>query len=299
MLPGMKNLFAPPRLRIATISLDLPDDAFKPKESTSFTTHYLLHNLKPTARRTAERILLRSVRNVCKKSNKPRYILINELGYPRSCWQDGKKETEGQLERSLIQYANKYDVVIIAGSYHCTDTLFNRTVIFHPGMEDNPIYHLKKTSAGRDDEYIKIPFDRDVHIYQTAYCSFGILVCLDSYDPSLAISLLRACKADWYRTHPLDIIFVPSYNKDQKWAKLACKDLSQLLSCIVVLANVREYAGGLTRQVFQCGEKVIGRRVAGRDPVCLYSIDMKEFRSQKSESERDRRTYFREILGLP
>jgi len=287
-------------LRIATISLDIRKDRdLEPYPKLLKGVNYELHNLIPSAYDRISKTLLDNIEEAAKRN--AHFICANELAYPW-CNPNHRAYTARRvgLRKKLKNIANEKDTYILAGTYHCTKTYHNYGALFYPGEygDRNPHLHAKKTSAHSIGEVIRIPYNRDIRFYRTKYGKIGILICLDSYDPSLVIGLVRAKQLLKASDHNIDIVFVPSFNPSIESAHEACQDLSYLLANIVVLVNTHKF-GGRYFTVYNCGDIVDDNGdVDEINPnLKIYEINKMLLREKALDIEGARSTTFHAVFG--
>ncbi len=282
--------------KIATISLDIKKGDIDTYTKVCHHVDYTLHNIKNSSYSKIKSTLLKKIEIACKEG--VHFICVNELGYPMCRNMQGFKKENTKLQKELKQLANKYNTYIIPGTFHSPTTLHNLAYIFYPtvGGVAGPKIHAKKTSAFTVDEKIIVPYNRDIRFYKTLYGSIGLMICLDSYDPSLIVGLVRENDRSQFDKNGVDIIFVPSFNGDVERARTACEDLSFFLSNIVVLVNSKVY-GGDSNTVFLCG-KLIKHYKSISQGVNIFKILKSNYEATKHSLVNERIQLFRTIFGI-
>lgn len=196
-------------------------------------------------------------------------ICCNELAYPTS---DDTEENRAFRE-AVQRLVNKRHVFLIAGSYHDRKRCYNLCPVFSPiparrpqGSSVGPFAHAKLTSAVKVFELIRIPSNRDLRYYVTSLGSFNILVCLDAYDPSLVLRLIRMNYA-FSGGDKIEVVFVPSFSleKGLSFAR-ACEDLSYATASVVVYVNCRHSEP--LHAVYLAGKPLPPFRPRRRDTGC-------------------------------
>lgn len=211
--------------------------------------------------------------------NNADFICINELGFPYSPRAENFEEENSDLITELKKIANDYETYIIAGTFHDEETLFNTGYIFSPGkeIEDKlPIKHLKKCSALSIGEEIRIPYERYIDYYCYKFGYFTVLICLDSFDPSLIVQVLRAHKTS---SPDVDLIFVPSYTPDSYKADIACKEISMATGSIVSYVNCSNYAPQSSVHIMKKEKE--GTKLS--DNTIIYEIKYEDYLRERQE----------------
>lgn len=129
---------------------------------------------------------------------KPDFICCNELAIPNFLDHRFQKKCNN-LEEELQRIVDENGCYLISGSFHDKRTFHNICKIYYPSKDKidgvtSPILHAKKTSAITKDEKVMIPYDRHLRYYHTKFITFGVLICLDSYDSSIISSILKGNK---------------------------------------------------------------------------------------------------------
>lgn len=225
----------PKVIRVGLISPELrhPEDFALPStEKQLGDTRYLLHSLNDMAisdlRASYKELIPRLGALRC------HFICIPELCYPKS----HSYQENLEFEQFLTAQSVDNGCYILAGSFHCQATFRNRVLIVSPNQDEpNLRFHDKLTSAVRVEERIVVPSYKHVGIYETAYGRFAVLICLDSYDPMIAAILANANERQGHRYHPIRLVFVPSFNRDKRYALEVVRGLSTLSGCCVILNN--------------------------------------------------------------
>jgi|GEM_PF-6042614 len=303
----LEEMGDPPRyFKIGTVSLDVAADRdLEPFQKRVRGVDYLLHHLKPEAFNKLETLLLDNVRTAAQQGCQ--FICANELGYPWcSPLRKGYSQKSNAIQNELLQLSREYGCYIVGGTFHCSKTFHNLAMLFSPsvprtqqGHAKNPRPHAKKTSAHSVGEIIRVPYNRDVRVYVTKYGRIAILICLDSYDPSLVIGLVRAKHLLKNRDDDIDIVFVPAYNPHPGSGNPAAQDLSYLLGNIVVHVNTQEF-GGTHPTVYMCGEPVTGKRNFKKvtNELRVYTINVRRYKGKSDKLLSARSSFFRRVYGV-
>jgi predicted amidohydrolase len=252
-----KKLFAPKDLRsiktfrIATISMPImaADLGPPPRKRRG----YDLWVINAPARVEEFRKVFLSELEIA-GSSKARFVCFNELGFPTR----GRDTATAEFEKRIEEIVARHSIFLIAGSYHDTRECYNIAPIFTPvgeqGSESKRHSHAKLTSATKVREFVRIPSNRQLRYYETAFGNFNILICLDAYDPALTFRLIQ-------KNHPqggedaIEMIFVPSFSAEKSKAMAqACEDLSYATASLVVYVNCPENEP--KHAVFLCGRRM-------------------------------------------
>jgi len=138
-------------------------------------------------------------------------------------------------------------IFLIAGTAHdrvsSTGACYNQARIFVNRhiktlstlkLEQEPILHKKLNSAERTGEFISVPERPRVTYYDTNIGKIALLICVDAYNPTVLMSLLRNRAARG--NEQIDYVLVPSYNKSPK-LYYSCQVLSLLSGSVVILVD--------------------------------------------------------------
>jgi predicted amidohydrolase len=230
--------------------------------------------------------------------HKPDFICFNELAFPNHI--DGRFKREiKKLEREIQTKAEEIGSYIIAGTYHDLNNFHNVCKIYFPihsnaPVNESPILHAKKTSALSVDEKVMIPYNRFIRYYHTDKLSFGVLICLDSYDSSIISSILKRNKNRTDAT--LDIIFVPSYTNSSPIAKKACQEISYLCGNIVVYVNTHDFTP--YNAVYIGGKPLTGRfKEAINDNITMYTLSQESYLKSSQIALMEHGNTFNFIFG--
>jgi predicted amidohydrolase len=289
------------QLVIASISLALnPDLDFELKDEIFGGTKYTLRALRPEAAKKMSEKLTQSVQSADDAG--AHFVCVNELGFPLEYISDRleRDRRRQELYSTFRDSAKVSGMFIIAGTHHCFDTGYNLAALFHPGIgpeRKNPILHAKKVSAHTIHEKVVLPYSRFVKYYWTSYGTIAILICLDSYDPTLLIGMVTASYNENLKYRRADVVFVPSYNPDPMGAISAARTLSYLLSNVVVLTNEYSCGGASKRSVFVCGNEWVGERLHEVDETVIYRIPRRKL-GEAVMISKNRSPLFEQLLGI-
>lgn len=140
-------------------------------------------------------------------------------------------------------------IFLIAGTDYdheeneAASTCLNRARIFpnktllsqeRDDIPSRPILHPKLHAAERTDERISSPERPRIVYYETILGNIAVLICVDAYNPTVVMSLLR--NRGSLDKDQIDFILVPSYNKSAKLF-YACQVLSLLSGSVVMLID--------------------------------------------------------------
>jgi predicted amidohydrolase len=223
-----------PDFRIATVSTDVSVRDLVPFEKDGYC-------LAVVSNRKDRRRLRKQFLSYLKRAGEERAQLVcfNELAYPTPLDWDGDEDRA--FEQNVMDLVEKYGLCVIAGTFHDTLGHYNLGPVFFPvpaQQDDQRLHHhAKLTSAARLFEMIRVPSNRDLRYYETEYGSFTILICLDVYDPALALRLIKM-NHPFATEEKIEIVFVPSFSPENAQATAnACKDLSYASASLVVFVN--------------------------------------------------------------
>lgn len=294
------NSKLPNNYKIGNISLDLKVDDFEPVPRHSLGTEYILHTLTRSSFNRVANSLIKNVRKAVTEGCQ--FICVNELGYPAcACGTSKEIQKADEIRSELLKLAKDEHCYIIAGTHHCVRTAHNYALLFAPSVAksrgkrlSNPQLYAKQTCAQSTKEVIRIPNTSKIPVYVTQYGRIAILICLDTYDPSHVVSMVRAKHLLESRDDDIDIVFVPAFNPHPGSGNPAAKDLSYLIPSIVVHTNTQEYGG---QSVYSCGEPVTkARRVS--EELRIYTLNLALHKKKADALKRDRTNEFRRLFGL-
>jgi hypothetical protein len=230
-------------------------------------------------------------------------VCFNELAYPTPLDNKGNLNFQARIKRLV----KKYELFLIAGSYHDMDKCYNLCPIIapHTYRKQKPEVHAhaKMNSAVKTFEFIRVPPNRHLRSYETLYGAFTVLICIDVYDPSLAFRLMM-------KNHPfsgeenLDVVFVPSFSieKGPSTAE-ACRDLSYATAALVVYvncdANKPRHAVYLAGELLSAGNKAIKCQINKlSDNLVIYDIPYDEYHRMRTKVSDEYSQVFEYLIGL-
>ena len=292
----------PAKLKIVSISQKIPVNYLKrtpEKLNNNNNVEYLLYPLKPQHFLEIKDTLVNSIEYGCREKG-AHFIVTNEFGNPLTYLSDNYDNDKLYFEKHFRELSKAHKTYLLTGTHHCKETLFNLASLYHfePKSKRNPILHAKKTSAASVGEKVVVPYTKKIKYYRTKYGIIAILICLDSFDPTIVLGLTRALYNPDNDAPKPDIIFVPSYSRSHDLSVKAARDLSFFLSTIVVLTNEYQFGGGVLDTVYMCGDVVNGCRTEINDNTMYFEIDKKEYEKKQSLAEK-KGEFIRQILGVP
>jgi hypothetical protein len=222
----------PHEYRIATVSSDLrlDDLVANPKSAERGYKTYAVHSTEILQRLRDE--FLSDLEQAVKAGAE--IVCFNEMAFPCG----NEVESSKEFEQDVQQIVNDRKILLIAGTFHHPDTDHNLCPIFAP--EHAAEYHAKLTSAARIQEEVRTPAGRKMRYYRTSFGRAGVLICLDVYEPTLFLRLLRQSN-HFSREEDIDLVFVPAFSPhNSKILCDACKDLSYVTGAVVVYVNCAE-----------------------------------------------------------
>lgn len=215
----------------------------------------------------ARTFLLEKIEHLCAEKN-ANVICANELAYPAFASiavidtlskEDKKRLRAGErvFRKSLQGFADRYDTVIVAGTYHDPRSIKNLAMVFIPHHPD-VIKHEKLTTAKARSvgEIVRPPRTNEFPLYALKCGYTAVLVCLDAYDLNMLIRQWWAGERDSEDKSP-DVILVPAYSP--KSLKEACQDLSYFSRSTVIYSNgglkLEDGTVGAEQAVYLCGQE--------------------------------------------
>lgn len=272
-----------PDFKIATVSTDLEIEHLSPKKKQD----YRVWMVKDVERRKRLRKEFLSHLETAGKAG-AKLVCFNELAYPTPLDAKGDADFQTQIKKLV----RKYGLFLIAGSYHDTNRCYNLCPVIAPSGRHKhrpEVYtHAKMTSAVKSFEFIRIPPNRQLRYYETVYAAFGVLICIDVYDPSLIFRLMMKNHPFSQEQH-LDVIFVPSFAPTGSPATAkACQDLSYATAALVVYvncgANAPRHAVYLAGQELREDNKSVKCRVDKiSNNVMIYELTYDEFHRMRTK----------------
>jgi len=223
-----------PNLHVATVSTSISMSDFDEVNKRGYKIYVVKDKQRPRLRRE----FLTQLQKVADSG--ATLVCFNELAYPTPVDRAEDKTFQEQI-KEIVAAAGFF---LVAGSYHHPREFYNISPIFSPvplhedqGRGPRVYSHAKLTSAVRVQEMIRIPSDRNLRHYETRFGAFTILICLDAYDPALALRLMRM-NYQFNDENKVDVVFVPSFNVEKGLSQAnACKDLSYATGSLVAYVN--------------------------------------------------------------
>ena len=234
------------------------------------------------------------------------FVLFNELAVS---FKDMESIEKNDLEKVLLgklaakMYKNqKIKFFLLPGTFHCPRSFQNVAPIISPFDQPVPInqtwgfqnHVVKQNRAckGGLEEKIKTSDNRELIIFRTPYGTFTEWICLDMYDPSLVLKLLRRN----YRhsssegEHSLiDLLFVPSFNPDSKdRLKEAAEEISEHCRLTMILSNhyasaSRAKRGWTDSFCFAFGTRIRAKKVIRHEDYIIKVFGIKNWRARREK----------------
>lgn len=273
-----------------------------------------LYTIKPEVFEEYSQRFVELVERACKWG--ANFVCANELSFPnvddRKLSAETKKryhQARNKLDRKLIKLANEYHAFVIAGTFHDVSEVQNTCPIYHidpSGKRRFKTKHVKLTSAELVGEYVRIPEIRRIPCYQSKYGSFGIFICLDSYDASLVMKLMknnmrlvnaankRHLSREDFRDH-VGLVFVPSLNEESENAVALCKDISYAGACISVFSNCGSKRN--KQAVYMADKQIEPDPKLNDTEVVGYEIEKEDFSRMIRTIEQEYHPHLQFVLG--
>jgi hypothetical protein len=227
-------------------------------------------------------------------------ICVNELGYP--AFLNTKKNLNGVEPQALMkqkdkdfrlkvqEISNRYNTIIVCGTYHNPEDYHNKAVIFFPKLA-NSIEHLKLTSAKSENvgEIIRVPSNRNFPVYDTIYGNICVLICSDAFDLNMFFRNIKMTDGRAFEDN-IDIIFVPSFTEVSLEA--SCQALSYFSKSVVIYVNTQL---SVYNAVFVGGQRL---SQLGNEPTRVVDIPWERRKDCLQKAEEQRRTgLFTNLVG--
>lgn len=169
----------------------------------------------------------------------------------------------------IFELAKKYDLYIIAGSYHNIGELSNEAVIISP--DGTP--HFQKKFLKSDDEGIKPTSWGYLKVFDSKIGRFVVPICLDLEHEELAPLLTRMRN----RCNGVDFIFNPSFHKAPERAKSRLINLSEDIMAVGVFVNGHRKGGSF---IFDLSKEFFGLK----KDVLVKVINVKSIRDDRKQN---------------
>jgi hypothetical protein len=241
------------------------------------------------------------------RSPKVRFIIFNELAFP-NFWPGRAKHIGANekrrelasiwidLNKFLQDKSTRFNVIIIAGTHHDSDTFENICSIYFPKKELT-CNHKKITSARAAGENIKVPSGISIPIYTYDKMTFCVLICSDAFDLNIFFHFLTQ-KTGVQQRLP-QIFFVPAFQLRKKVGDngnaaskkningmnalfKSCEQLSLATGSIVVIAN--QGFDEDRSAVFISGKRMRLTECKSDEDIALINIQEKDVSNAKAET---------------
>jgi len=259
------------QIRLAIASVPIPPGKLEETKTSKVDSQYFrLFGLKSRFRRQLRGKLKRYVELACEHDC--RFFFVNELGFPLDAAATNERKRDRDLRAFVSDVSgfltrDAHPRYLVAGSFHDPASKYNLApIVVRPAADEPTIshYHSKKTSATHLFEKVRLPPDRKLRLYRTAYGRMAVLICLDFYDASQLLSLIQ--HNDNYDRAPapseerIDLLAVVSFGMPREdLCEDAVREVSELLGAAVAFAHSRS---DQSLQFFYVGGKKI-------DPVLM------------------------------
>jgi len=223
------------------------------------------------------------------------FVCAGELAFPNS----DKKQFQKPIKffEDEIKKLSQKGTYIIPGSFHNKD-FFGVSPVFHNNRNiSNPFPHKKANPATKVHEKLKTDPEKKLYHYTTEFGSFSIFICLDSYDAALVSKLLAYnYRGANINHHPINILFVPSLNKDVKDALDGCKMISYGAGNIVVFVDCKNYCK--QGHVFALGKEMKRNEAESENNISVFDVDFSAFQKERLKISNEYSNMFKYVLDL-
>ena len=162
------------------------------------------------------------------------YLLLNEGSLSFDT------QTRKSMLLSLQHLANRYDTVIVPGSYTDPDRFDEVAPLIIPGAENLDLNTFKQNSDVWCGEHLRTPTQRSFNVFKTQSGTLNVVFGQDLLDANIILAIARS-NLESRRMHSgdfIDVILVPSRLRSEFQRK---KEMVQLLSLatqsFVIMAN--------------------------------------------------------------
>lgn len=167
-------------------------------------------------------------------------------------------------------------------------------------------FYAKKTSASRLEEHVRVPSAREVRAYSTTHLNLTPMICLDFYDASQVLSLIKwNHQEDLVHEAPsqkrIDLVSVLSYGMNQHGKTLeALAESSSLLGVPIVFCHSKASEVDCTLcfggDFPEAAEQV---NFDGDAMLKIYTIKSADYRDQIKQSRMARDPFDQFLRPLP
>jgi len=289
-------------IRIGIASVPIPlNQLVARKMSTKDAQYFQLYGLKPHFRKRLHAKLNHYVELACQHDC--RFILLNEMAFPL----EGTRSSTRARNRELLEFVQQakssltrddHPRYVVAGTFHDPASKYNLApmVVRAAGTDPNVSHlHSKKTSATRLGEKVRLPPDRTLRLYRTAYGHMAVMICLDFYDASQVLSLVQYNHSKDLDPEPssdrIELLSIVSFGMDRETlCAKAAEDVSRLLGAAVAFCHSR---GDQSRQYFYVGgnpvDPVEVEPRSGPPELSVFELRADDLHSAWDESRTFRR----------
>lgn len=301
-------------IRIALVSLEMPDNKIAFSESQIYDSRYKkcpIFTDKERCKRTTHYYINEQTHyenfqlalEIALEKYEADIVCFHELGFPTK-----NKKPFGIAVRYAKKMARIHNCIIIAGSWNDKRTLYNTGLVFYPeDVNDvNHEFYHKQTSANDVGEYISVPPNRSAVSIQAFGLRFGIIICLDLLDYS---SIAPLCD----RYNEIDFVFIPSFCDNITPMQRVAAYISEVLPGGVAIINrslVGEQAHpGITYffgKKLEYSDKnanyphyIIRSIPNGKGKIILHDINYQEFTRIKQYTKQTIHEDLKWLFGIP
>ncbi|MHA2269282.1 MAG: nitrilase-related carbon-nitrogen hydrolase [Promethearchaeota archaeon] len=218
--------------------------------------------------------LMNKVKSLVEEANKNR---INILLFPEMAID----LNYSQMFKSISDLAKKFNMYIIPGSYHNTESKRNVSVVIGPdGICWEQYKHIPAIihfEGKRFKEGIEVGrFPRNTIVCNTEYGRIAIVICRDFLDMDLRVELKNF-------EPPVDLIFNPAFTPVTADFKAAHFDARRSLYTYCFFANIGDFGDSL---IFTPEKERIERTIPPKEEGLIYKdIDLFKLRSERKKWE--------------
>ncbi|MHA2182100.1 MAG: carbon-nitrogen hydrolase family protein, partial [Promethearchaeota archaeon] len=218
--------------------------------------------------------LMNKVESLVEEANKNR---INILLFPEMAID----LNYSQIFKSISDLAKKFNMYIIPGSYHNTESKRNVSIVIGPDgicwEQEKHIPALIHFKGKRFKEGIEVGrFPRKTIVCNTEYGRIAIAICRDFLDMDLRVELKNF-------EPPVDLIFNPAFTPVTADFKAVHFDARRSLYAYCFFANIGDYGDSL---IYTPEKERIERTLPPKEERIIYKdIDLFKLRSERKKWE--------------
>lgn len=188
-----------------------------------------------------------------------------------------------QLIKEIKEYAKKYEIYIIPGSYHDKKTMRNISIIFGPdGILWEQEKHIPATihlDGERFKERIEVSaLPRKTFVCNTEFGRIAVVICRDFLDMDLRVELKNF-------EPPVDIILNTAFTPVTADFKSIHFDARRSIYAYCFFANVAEYGDSI---IYTPEKERVERRIPPKEENLIYKdVDLFKLRSERKKWEKE------------